>query len=273
MPRVNDAVKLVVVKPQEFEDQQGNTFFEPGSERWETDERGAGTNCALCTAAALITEKIDNPNERKTAGIVNAGLQQELGWLLGEPALEAIWKEYSKAHENDLDWDDDNPPEWKQWQRDDAFAWYARYERSLKSRLRTMTDPDRLQKLADQIIGLAGYVEKKLNTEVRYHGFPGGEETTPKTARPFMLRQPEGTRFAVLTDAVLADYGYRLHWTYAEKRSGKITYKDFQLDREGSPEPRASSYPLGPNGIEYKKDNILMTVLAFGKGLVGGGKL
>jgi RNase P/RNase MRP subunit p29 len=136
-----------------------------------------------------------------------------------------------------------------------------------------MTDRDRLQKLADQIIGLAGYVEKKLKTSVRYHGFPGGEETTPKTGRPFMLRQPEGTRFAVLTDAVLADYGDRLHWTYAEKRGGKITFKDFQLDREGNPEPGASDYPLGPNKNVYKTDNILMTVLAFGDGLVGGGEL
>jgi hypothetical protein len=235
MPRVNDAVKWVAVEPQELEDQQGNTFLVPGSERWEPDKRGAASNCALCTAAALITKKINDPNERKTAGIVNADLQQELGWVLGEAALEAIWKEYSKAHQNDLNWDEDNPrSEWRQWQRDDAFAWYARNEPSLKSRLWTMTDPDHLQKLADQIIGLAGYVEKKLKTNVRYHGFPGGEETTPKTARPFMLRQPDDTKFAVLTDAMLAGYGDGLHWSYAEKRGGKITLMAYPFEPDAT---------------------------------------
>src|SRR4051794_5165679 len=109
MPRVNDAVKWVAVEAQELEDQQGNSFLMPGSERWETDKRGAGSNCALCTAAALITKKIDEANERKTAGIVNADLQQELGRALGADALEAIWREYSEAHQDDLDWDEDNP--------------------------------------------------------------------------------------------------------------------------------------------------------------------
>jgi hypothetical protein len=241
MPRVNDAVKWVVIPRQEFEDQHGNTTVVEQSAGWEPDEGGAGSNCALCTAAALITQDIDNPNERKTAGILNAGLQQELGWLLGEAALEAIWKKYSDAHENDPNWDDDNPrSEWRQWQRDDAFAWYARNEPSLNSRLWDMKHADHLQKLADQIVGLAGYVEKKLNTEVRYHGRPGGEEKTPKTSLPFMRRQPEGTKFAVLTDAVLTDYGDLLHWIYAEKRGGKITFKPGFPRWIGSTTPKAA---------------------------------
>jgi hypothetical protein len=72
------------------------------------------------------------------------------------------------------------------------------------------------QKFADQIKGLACYVEYEVNTSVRYHGnvqFP----TTASTALPFMRAQPDGTKFAVFTLQVR--FGYDGHWTYAVKQS------------------------------------------------------
>src|SRR5262249_14744269 len=183
-------------------------------------------------AALITTTDINDPLGRKTAGIVNVGLQQELGHELGEEKLQAIWDQYVKDRRRDPIFDDEDSLEWKQWQRDDAFVVYARNAPSLQSQLRKMSDATRFQTLADQIIGLAGYVKKKLNTNVRYSGFPGGEAQNAKTALQFMRGQPDGTKFAVFTAADL-EYEPPHHWTYAEKQGGKITFKDFQLDREG----------------------------------------
>jgi hypothetical protein len=256
-----------------IKDQRGNIVQPIKIEgAWEVHKAGTRANCALCTAAALITKDINEPFLRKTAGIVNLDLQQELGWQLTEAGLEAIWNQYSQTHLSDFVKDAKNPlSEWKQWQRDDAFVWYARNEPSLKLLLKPVT-PQRLQYLADQIIGLAGYVGKKLTTKVQYWGFPGAE-TTASTALPFMHKQPDDTKFAVLTDEGLANYGAQLHWTYAEKQGGKVIFKDFQMDREGMPEPSASTLPLGPDDLHYKEDSILMIVLAFGNKLVSGGQL
>jgi hypothetical protein len=251
MPRVNDAVKWVEYT-QEFENAQGasETLQFRG---WIIDKKRAASNCALCTAAALITDKIDDPNWRKTSGIVNGDLQGRLVRLLGEQKMNTIWGQN----------------EWKEKQIDDAFVLYTFY--ALQPRVRPMKDPN-LQRFSDQIIGLAGYVEQKLveqrpQIKVQYHGFPENE-TTPATAVGFMRRQPDGTKFAVCTDQQPKNYGMSLHWTYAEKRGGKISYKDFQLDRDGMPEPQASDYPLGPDRVVYKRNDILMLVLAFGNNVV-----
>jgi hypothetical protein len=269
------------------------------TEYWDVHKFGAANNCALCTAAALITntKDIDDPGMRKTAGIVNTDLQKKLLWRLGKDEtgndkLEALWQEYAAAHRSDYKKDPNNPSsQWGQWQVDDAFAWYASNQPSLLSWRKVVTK-NNYQTLADQIVGLAGYVterlyedEKKPDPEkgekkpvwcVRSHGFPSGNEKTATTALPFMKQQPNGTKFAVITDVDLVSYGAGLHWTYAEKRDDKVTFKDFQMDMEGMREPSASTAPLGPKGLPYTEDNILMLVLAFGaKGdqLVGGDEL
>jgi hypothetical protein len=163
--------------------------------------------------------------------------------------------------------------QWGQYESDEAFITYARNEPVVRGLLRDM---DEYQDLADQIIGLAGYVEWKLNTAVRYHGFPD-HQTTAATALPFMRSQPDGTKFAVFTS--LQIFGMHAHWIYAEKQGEQITFTDFQMDRQGTSEkPRTSVHPLGPRGFEYKvrgtdntDETIYMFVLACGD-TVGGPK-
>jgi hypothetical protein len=273
MPRVNDAVFWVDPSPVDLTD-YGTVEVTPTSQQfdpslwapkpgWHFDEKQGGNNCALCTAAALITEDIDNPGYRKTAGIVNGDLQQTLYRVLGKAAMDKLWKKQK----------------WFEKQRDDAFVLFRRNELSARA-LSVGWNVKGDTKLADQIIGLAAYVAWKVNAtwwkgtaQVVYHGFPDREKTS-STALPFMLKQPDKTRFAVCTR--IKDSGVA-HWIYADNRNGKLVFKDFQLDRDGKPEPPASDDPLGPNGKVYKKgavrdgssEAILMYVLAFGDAVTG----
>jgi hypothetical protein len=301
MPRVNDAV-FVVPEAKEEEDieadyveiETSTTKFDPGE--WAAVAPPPGTyfdaeqglnNCALCTAAALVSENIDVPQQRQTAGFVNQDLQQKLSTLLGAKAMETLYQKVSAK-----DWL--HGRSWREIQRDDAFIIYAQYDHracALRDGQRVKQLKEEDQSLADQIIGLAVYVKKKLKTEVRYHGFPGKEEEAP-SALGFMRGQPDGTKFAVCT---LNGKDGAAHWIYAGKRNGNLVFKDFQLDRDGKPEPPASDHPLAPNGRVYKDGyyegpykgtrvhrygyyevpvgkRILMYVLAFGDTVVGGEK-
>jgi hypothetical protein len=282
MPRVNDAViqvgAEVDLSDYDFVEVASTTQqFDPSpwayTPGWHFDEKQGGNNCALCTAAALITEKIDDPGYRKTAGIVNGDLQQRLYRVLGERAMNKLWKEQK----------------WFEYQRDDAFVLFRQNERSARA-LTVGWNVKRDPKLADQIIGLAAYVEWKLNAtrdgkpqlRVVYHGFPDVEKDS-RSALSFMLSQKDNpkdpkdkTKFAVCTR--VKDSG-SAHWIYADNRNGKIVFKDFQLDRDGKPEPPASEHPLGPNGIVYtnglakyrggRTELIQMYVLAFGPTVTG----
>jgi hypothetical protein len=297
MPRVNDASFTVLEANEEDIAAVGDfgqtsntssTSFDPS--KWETVAPPPGTyfeaeqglnNCALCTAAALVSEDIDVPELRRTAGQVNGDLQQRLFRLLGKKAMEKLWNELPHGI-------DPRGGKWFETQRDDAFVIYGQneyYARALRAGKRSERAGKQVDEeeegdeaLADQIIGLAVYVEWKLNTAVRYHGFPGEEKAAP-SALGFMRGQPNGTKFAVCTRN--GKDGVAVHWIYADKRNGNLVFKDFQLDRDPEPDPLASNHPLGPHGKVYEnglystgkgKRDILMYVLAFGDFVVGSGK-
>ncbi|MDH5545018.1 MAG: hypothetical protein OEZ43_05460 [Gammaproteobacteria bacterium] len=195
-------------------------------------EEGQNVNCALCTAAALTDQ---------SSGDVNAELQ-----LACPPTSR-----------------------WGPFESDQAFVVYTTQG---PGRTRRVTLQDNaIQPIADQMIGIATYVAQKYGngTQVKFFGNPA-HRSRGSDVIPAMLRQPDGTKFAVFTSDGSSLYGDEAHWIFAQKQNNTIEYLDFQTDKQlvRNASPSRANNPMRPGGRAYTSaDNTYMIAIAFGTNL------